>query len=120
YRVSRHTIRAVRKREADSITQFQIRLAFKCSLIAEAAMDQIREALETNKVSIPHLVMIANKSIDLFLKLTRDIAPPVQSTYDIPYRQPSTGYRTAALLGECKPPRAARQTNECGGRAETR
>ena len=83
-RVSRHTIRAVRKREADSIAQFRVRLAFKCSLLAEAAMDQIREALEAGKVSVPLLVMIADKSTDMFLKLTRDIPLAVQSVFDIP------------------------------------
>jgi len=82
-RVSRHTIRAVRKREADSIAQFRVRLAFKCSLLAEAAMDQIQEALEAGKVSLPLLIMIADKSTDMFLKLTRDIPQPLQPVYDI-------------------------------------
>jgi len=92
-RVSRHTIRAVRERDAVSIAQVQLRLAFKSSLIAEAAMDRIREALEADKVPLKLLIMIANKSTDMFLKLTRDMPPPVQPFYEIPCQpvQPIAG-----------------------------
>jgi len=86
-RVSRHTIRAVRERETDSIAQFQIRLTFKCSWIAEAALDQIGKALATRKLSARLLLKIYATCVDLFLKLTRDMAPSLEPVYDIPHQQ---------------------------------
>jgi len=56
-------------------------------------MDRIREALEADKVPLKLLIMIANKSTDMFLKLTRDMPPPVQPFYEIPCQpvQPIAG-----------------------------
>jgi len=81
-RVSRHTIRAVREREADSVAQAKIRLAFQCSRIAEAALYRIEEALEAREISLPLLVKVCALATDVFLKLTRDVGPVLQPPYD--------------------------------------